>query len=190
MFSERLKMLRKAANLTQIQFAEEFNIASGTIANWETGNREPSLDMMQRIAAYFGVSIDYLLGYNDGLTSIDITEYRAIQELLAIYNHPEVQNAIRESSNPEINRLLDEHKVLVERHAELNDFKTREGLSPDELIGGLQLTSKNEKKLASVSGDEREDAVNQLVSDLSPDKKKEALRYLQYLASTEEGEDI
>lgn len=62
MFSNRLKQLRKERGLTQIQFAQGFNVASGTIAMWETGKREPDFDTVRRIADFFHVSIDYLLG--------------------------------------------------------------------------------------------------------------------------------
>lgn len=61
MFAEKLKKLRTAKGLTQVQFSKEFNISSGTIAMWETGKRMPDTDMLKRIANYFDVSIDYLL---------------------------------------------------------------------------------------------------------------------------------
>lgn len=64
MFAERLKQLRKSKGLTQVQFATEFNISAGTIAMWETNKRIPDTTMLMRIADYFGVSVDYLLGNN------------------------------------------------------------------------------------------------------------------------------
>ena len=65
MFSQRLKELRKANGLTQIQFAEQFNIAKGTVGMWETGKREPDFDTISRIADYFQTTVDYLLGRTD-----------------------------------------------------------------------------------------------------------------------------
>ena len=62
MFAEKLKELRKAKGLTQIQFALDFHVASGTVGMWETGRREPDFETTRRIADYFGVSVDYLLG--------------------------------------------------------------------------------------------------------------------------------
>ena len=65
-FATRLKGLRKNANLTQIELAKKFNIANGTVGNWESGNRQPDYAMLQKIADFFNVSVDYLLGgYND-----------------------------------------------------------------------------------------------------------------------------
>ena len=62
MLAEVLKDLRKKAGLTQADFAKHFNIATGTIGMWETGKREPDSKTLIRIAEYFDVSVDYLLG--------------------------------------------------------------------------------------------------------------------------------
>ncbi len=62
MFAQRLKELRVKSGLTQMQFAEIFKISSGTIAMWETGKRAPDKDTIVKIANYFHVSTDYLLG--------------------------------------------------------------------------------------------------------------------------------
>lgn len=65
MISQRLKELRKEKGITQKQFAEIFQVASGTIAMWEIGKRQPDIQMIDRIASYFDVSVDYLLGKTD-----------------------------------------------------------------------------------------------------------------------------
>lgn len=65
MFAENLKKLRKSKGLTQVQFAKEFNISSGTIAMWETNKREPDLETIKNIAKYFGVSTDSLISFEE-----------------------------------------------------------------------------------------------------------------------------
>lgn len=62
MFRIRLKELREARGLSQYSFADAFGISQSTIGNWEAGKREPNFDTMQRLADFFGVSVDYLLG--------------------------------------------------------------------------------------------------------------------------------
>lgn len=62
MFAQRLKELRKRQGITQIEFAKIFNISNGTIGNWESGNRMPDFNTIQKIADYFNVTVDYLLG--------------------------------------------------------------------------------------------------------------------------------
>lgn len=69
MFSDTLRALRKAQGLTQAQFARQFSVATGTIAMWETGKREPDFSTMQRLADFFTVSVDYLLGRTDDADS-------------------------------------------------------------------------------------------------------------------------
>lgn len=44
--------------LSQRQLARLLGVAPGTVANWETGHRTPSLSMAKRIARIFGVSVD------------------------------------------------------------------------------------------------------------------------------------
>lgn len=62
MFAERLKSLRKSQKITQTEFASRFNIATGTIGMWETGKRIPDTETLKKIANYFNVTVDYLLG--------------------------------------------------------------------------------------------------------------------------------
>lgn len=64
-FAERLKALRKGRGITQAQFSENFNISRGTIGMWETGRREPDFETAIRIADYFHVSVDYLIGRDE-----------------------------------------------------------------------------------------------------------------------------
>ena len=61
-FSERLKDLRTAKNLTMEQLGNEIGSTRATISNFENGQRKPSLDMLIKLADYFDVSIDYLVG--------------------------------------------------------------------------------------------------------------------------------
>ncbi|MFC7364497.1 MULTISPECIES: helix-turn-helix domain-containing protein [Bhargavaea] len=65
MLTKRLKLLRNQEKLTQAQMAEKVGVARTTYAMYEQGNREPDNKTLARIADYFGVSTDYLLGRTD-----------------------------------------------------------------------------------------------------------------------------
>lgn len=65
MFKKRLKELRKAAKLTQAELAGKISSAQTTIAGWESGAREPDFEMVDRLADFFGVTTDYLIGRED-----------------------------------------------------------------------------------------------------------------------------
>lgn len=57
----RLRELRKQKGISQIKLALDLNTNQNTISRYETGEREPGLNELIKIADYFGVSIDYLL---------------------------------------------------------------------------------------------------------------------------------
>lgn len=68
-FCDNLRTLRKNAGLTQKEVSREFEVALSTVAMWETGNRQPDLDTVKRLAVFFKVSLDDLVG--DGLQQKD-----------------------------------------------------------------------------------------------------------------------
>jgi len=61
-FSERLKTLRRNSNLTQKQLADEIGSSERGIQNYEIEQRKPAYDVIIKLANYFNVPADYLLG--------------------------------------------------------------------------------------------------------------------------------
>lgn len=61
-FAQRLKYLRKDLNLTQEDLAEKLSISRSTVAGYETERKEPDYTMLEKLADFFNVSVDYLLG--------------------------------------------------------------------------------------------------------------------------------
>lgn len=57
----RLKELRKAKGISQLKLALDLNTNQNTISRYETGEREPGISELIKIADYFNVSVDYLL---------------------------------------------------------------------------------------------------------------------------------
>lgn len=64
-FSSRIKQLRDDRGLSQNALAKKINISQSTVAAWELGRREPTLDGIETLCAFFGVTSDYLLGRVD-----------------------------------------------------------------------------------------------------------------------------
>ena len=62
MFAKRITDLRESKNLYQKDIARIFNVEQATVSNWEKGKRIPDSDMLVKLANFFGVSVDYLLG--------------------------------------------------------------------------------------------------------------------------------
>ncbi|MDM8128951.1 helix-turn-helix transcriptional regulator, partial [Paraclostridium benzoelyticum] len=64
-FAERLKQLRESKGLKQIELAKKLNLTSAALSQYEKGIREPNSEMLKKIADYFNVSTDFLLGRID-----------------------------------------------------------------------------------------------------------------------------
>ena len=58
----RLKEIRKSKGISQLKMAMDLNTNQNTISRYETGEREPGIDELIKIADYFNVSVDYLIG--------------------------------------------------------------------------------------------------------------------------------
>ncbi len=63
--SKRIKLLREEQSLNQSQLAEKLNIAVSSISQYESGDRIPSDDIKIKIANYFDVSLDFLMGLSE-----------------------------------------------------------------------------------------------------------------------------
>lgn len=61
-FGKVLKELRIEKHLSQRELGDILCVANQTVSFWESGAREPDMDMILNISNYFGVSIDYLFG--------------------------------------------------------------------------------------------------------------------------------
>lgn len=64
---KRLQQIRKEKGKTQAEVAEILGISYQAYAHYEKGRREPAPEQLIKLANFFGVSVDYLVGY-DALT--------------------------------------------------------------------------------------------------------------------------
>lgn len=64
-FKDRLKELRIAKGLSQMQLSKALKVSQSAIAKWELGKTEPTASAIVSIALYFQESADYLLGLID-----------------------------------------------------------------------------------------------------------------------------
>ncbi|PEU28625.1 helix-turn-helix domain-containing protein [Bacillus wiedmannii] len=74
MFGTRLHTLRKERKLRQEDMAKQLGIARTTYAMYEQGNREPDYSTLIKLATFFEVSIDYLLGTTETRQVKDIQD--------------------------------------------------------------------------------------------------------------------
>ncbi len=64
-FSERLMELRKERGLSQATVAKDLGVSLGIVCYWETNKSDPTASNIAKVARYFNVSADYLLGLSD-----------------------------------------------------------------------------------------------------------------------------
>lgn len=62
MLNEKIRALRLAKGISQVDLAVMLNVSKQSVSNWENDNIQPSIDMLMHIADVFNVSTDYLLG--------------------------------------------------------------------------------------------------------------------------------
>ena len=61
-FGDRLKDLRQEKQIGQVELAKEIGVSKGVISLWENQLREPGMSSLIKLANFFNVSIDYLVG--------------------------------------------------------------------------------------------------------------------------------
>lgn len=90
-FSETLKRLRLEKGLTQGDLAKYSGLKQSSIAMYETGKRNPKIDVLERLADFFNVDIDYLIGKTDKTTKVIVAP-------------PEPQKSIEAQPTPKVTR--------------------------------------------------------------------------------------
>lgn len=70
----RLKEIRNSRKLTQQQVADLLSIPLRTYQNYERGINEPDTAILCKMADYYGVSVDYLVGYSNVSAQFPLTD--------------------------------------------------------------------------------------------------------------------
>ncbi|MBR5187548.1 MAG: helix-turn-helix transcriptional regulator [Clostridia bacterium] len=93
MLNENIKKLRIALGISQVELAKKLGVSKQCISNWENDNIQPSIEMLIKIAKYFAVPVDELLGLKpiktisaDGVDDETIAHLRALVSALTNKN--------------------------------------------------------------------------------------------------------
>ena len=62
MLNGKIRELRMASNMSQVQLAQRLGVTKQSVSNWENDNIQPSIEMLVKLAEVFSVSTDFLLG--------------------------------------------------------------------------------------------------------------------------------
>ncbi len=72
MLNQQIRLLRQSMKMSQVELAKQLNVTKQSVSNWENDNIQPSIEMLEKIAKVFSVSVDYLLG-NEMQECIDVS---------------------------------------------------------------------------------------------------------------------
>lgn len=101
MLGDKIKLLRKSMNLTQVQLCEKIGIAQSTLGMIEKNRTEPGRKTLIKLANFFGTTVDDLLTDNENLNEKDkksitrdlkkyMDEFRENTDGTAYYNGQEL----------------------------------------------------------------------------------------------------
>ena len=108
----RLKTMRTQAGISQAQFAKDMGVAQNTVSNWENENRTLDAETLSRVADYFHVSVDYLLGKPERREGGD----------LGVVSDEDIKFALFQGSGP----VADEMYAEVKRFAQFIQARQKE----------------------------------------------------------------
>lgn len=83
---ENLRKIRIINGYTQKEFATIIGVPSNTYNQWETGKRQPDYETLSRIADFYDVTVDYLLGRNPSKQENPIKTNKALPDIFYQYN--------------------------------------------------------------------------------------------------------
>lgn len=90
--------LRNLKGLNQRDFAKALGVSNGAVAMWETNKRQPDLDMLKKIADYFNVSVDFIMG-NEKSGGNDYSNFQLFDECFDFKER--IRNLMNEQSMTE-----------------------------------------------------------------------------------------
>ncbi len=94
MFKDRFKELRTSYKYTQNEIADIFDVSVQAVYNWEKGIFMPTIDSLIKLAEFFNVSTDYLLGI-DNKKYLDVSGLSTRQ----VAHLQQIVNDLKEASN-------------------------------------------------------------------------------------------
>lgn len=103
MLGNRIKILREELCLKQEELANKMSVSPSSIGMYETNKREPNNELILKLAQFFGVSTDYLLGKSD---------IRNPEEFKYAYNRPKEADGL---SDEEVNDALRFYKEMKKK---------------------------------------------------------------------------
>lgn len=129
---ERIEALRKSKNISQGKLEKELGFSNGSISKWRTSM--PTADRLQKIANYFGVSIDYLQTGEEPQRSVSGLTARDERDIEKILNQTREQLLSQEGlmfdGNPASPEAIESILSAMQVGMEMAKIKNKEIYTP------------------------------------------------------------
>ncbi|RJS59177.1 hypothetical protein CJ483_03100 [Bacillus sp. PK3_68] len=116
-YGERLKKLRNERGISQQEFADRLKINRSTYARYELGKTQPDFETLQKIADYYSVTIDFILGRSDNTN----TQTNDEKEMKEFFSNPKLNlffKEMKESPEEQLEELREIWEVIKKRKKE------------------------------------------------------------------------
>lgn len=102
----RLKSLREENDIKQKDLADYLNIAKSTLSQYESGQRIPNDEIKNKLADYFNVSLDYLMGKSNIKESAEEL-LKDKRTTIALHNDNGIDDELPEEAKKEIENFIE-----------------------------------------------------------------------------------
>ncbi len=115
MFAQRLRELRTSKNLDQKDIANALGVLDATVSMWETGKRVPYHELLIKIADFFDVSIDYLLGYKKNISVYEqsLLEKEVIKKFLTNAGYIKEEETLTDKELEKLIKFINVNKEFL-----------------------------------------------------------------------------
>ena len=129
---------RKALGLTQQNISERLNISYQAVSKWENGTSYPDLELLPRLAAILGTTVDGLLGYPVNALTVYEERYKSEDYYWGLPTIDFAKKALQIAATADEQALQDvakggRHKILLQETTPQNNGGTRGRQNPNEL---------------------------------------------------------
>lgn len=107
----KLKELRKSKNITQLDVATAIGVSPQVLSRYERGEREPDYKTLCKLADFFGVTVDELLGRSPQLFDDARVPKTEVQDLFDQLNSGEQARVIGYMEN-----MLERRGIIYRKH--------------------------------------------------------------------------
>lgn len=83
---EKLKALRNSHYYTQQEIADKLGVTRSTVSNFEIGRRKPEIDILEKLAAIYGVDLNYFASYTMQTSDLMLL----VEKAECIFNDPDI----------------------------------------------------------------------------------------------------